>query len=48
MHLGTPIINLLPIDKDDKIATVLRVSSFDDETLDLVFVRPKDWSKERH
>jgi DNA gyrase subunit A len=34
---GTPIINLLPIEKDDKIATVLRVSSFEDETLDLVF-----------
>ena len=38
---GTPIINLLPIDKDDKIATVLRVSSFDDETLDLVFCSTK-------
>ena len=38
---GTPIINLLPIDKDDKIATVLRVSSFDDESLDLVFCSTK-------
>ena len=38
---GTPIINLLPIEKDDKIATVLRVSSFDDETLDLVFCSTK-------
>ena len=38
---GTPIINLLPIDKDDKIATVLRVFSFDDESLDLVFCSTK-------
>lgn len=38
---GTPIINLLPIDKDDKIATVLRVQSFDDESLDLVFCSTK-------
>jgi len=38
---GTPIINLLPIDKDDKIATVLRVISFDDESMDLVFCSTK-------
>ena len=38
---GTPIINLLPIDKDDKIATVLRVASFDDESMDLVFCSTK-------
>ena len=38
---GTPIINLLPIEKDDKIATVLRVFSFDDESLDLVFCSTK-------
>jgi DNA gyrase subunit A len=34
---GTPIINLIPVDKEDSIATVLRVASFDDESLDLVF-----------
>lgn len=38
---GTPIINLLPIDKEDKIATVLRVASFDDESMDLVFCSTK-------
>ncbi len=34
---GTPIINLIPIDPDDKVASVLSVSSFDDESQDLVF-----------
>ncbi len=34
---GTPIINLIPIDKEDRVATVIRVASFEDETLDLVF-----------
>lgn len=38
---GTPIINLLPIDKEDKIATVLRVASFEDESMDLVFCSTK-------
>ena len=38
---GTPIINLLPIDKDDKVATVIRVLSFDDESMDLVFCSTK-------
>jgi DNA gyrase subunit A len=34
---GTPVINLVPIDKEDSVASVLSISSFDQEDTDLVF-----------
>lgn len=34
---GTPIINLVPIDKEDTVASVLSISSFEQEDVDLVF-----------
>ena len=34
---GTPIINLVPIDKEDAVASVLNISSFDQGDVDLVF-----------
>ena len=36
--LGTPILNLIPIEKNDKIAAVLSVYSFEEEgDIDLLF-----------
>jgi DNA gyrase subunit A len=38
--IGTPIINLVPIEKDDKIASVLSIRSFEEE-VDLFFCSKK-------
>jgi len=37
---GTPIVNLIPLDADDKVATVLSISSFEEE-IDLLFCSRK-------
>ena len=37
---GTPIVNLIPLDSDDKVATVLSISSFEEE-IDLLFCSRK-------
>ena len=38
---GTPIINLIAIDQDDRVATVLSISSFEEEKKDLLFCSKK-------
>ena len=40
---GTPIINLVPIDKEDAVASVLNISSFEQGDVDLVFCSTQGW-----
>lgn len=45
---GTPIVNLLNLDKEEKIASVLCLRDYEDEDLDLVFCSKRGLVKRTH